>query len=300
VNTPFRIVSMGDSIIWGQGLLETEKFDYLVWQNLQAKIGNVSPPDRIAHSGAVICAKGDSEGPEPGEVPVPLYSIMEQCARYADSSEAVDIVFLDGGINDVGLATILNPLAVIPSLDSLIHGACYTSMLNLLQAVSTKFSKPTCRILVTGYYPIISPKSDPFGVATLLGLHGIAMPDFGRNDFDMVNPVVDRCEEFFQSSTEYLMGAIADAHDPRIQFVPSGFTDDNAVFAGANSLLWGLALDGTFSPLDPVAPVRHPICDTLYSDPAQGFKREFCYRASAGHPNINGAIQFCRQVMSLF
>ena len=39
--------------------------------------------------------------------------------------------------------------------------ACHDGMLVLLNKVSAKFSKASCEILVTGYYPILSAKSDP-------------------------------------------------------------------------------------------------------------------------------------------
>ena len=69
-------------------------------------------------------------------------------------------MLLDGGINDVGVASILNPLALIPSLDARVVHACHDGM---LKKVIAKFSKPACRILVTGYYSALSARSDPAG-----------------------------------------------------------------------------------------------------------------------------------------
>jgi hypothetical protein len=80
--------------------------------------------------------------------------------------------------------------------------------------------------------------------------------------------------------------------------VASGFTDDNAVFAG-DALLWGLNDD--LSPEDPVARERIPECNVIFPnelDPAEFFEREKCHRASAGHPNVNGANQFKNQIMA--
>jgi hypothetical protein len=116
--------------------------------------------------------------------------------------------------------------------------ACHDGRLVLLNKVSAKFSKPTCKILVTGYYPIVSAKSDPVGVSKLLSLYGIAIPGFLDNDLDFINPVLARCEAFFNDSTQQLVKAVADAGDARITFVPSGFTDDNSVFVPNTSLLW--------------------------------------------------------------
>lgn len=294
----FRIVSIGDSIIWGQGLLPNEKFDTLVQQALLPKNPGGVTLESLAHSGAVIGASGVSGTPQTGEVPASRLSIIEQCALYANSPDTVDLVLMNGGINDVGVASILNPFALIPPLDVRVMHACHDGMLVLLKKVISKFSKPTCKILVTGYYPILSAKSDPLGVVKLLSLFGIAVPDFLDKDLDFINPVLKRCEEFFNDSAQQLEQAIADVGDPRISFVPSGFTDANSVFVPGTSLLWGIDLDDDLSPQDPVAAARHPLCDIAHPGPLQIPERELCYRASAGHPNVQGAVQFSKQILA--
>lgn len=294
----FRIVSMGDSIIWGQGLPANEKFETLVQQALLPKYPGGVTLESLAHSGAVIGASGASGTPQAGEVPAARLSVIEQCDGYASSPDTVDLVLMDGGINDVGVASILNPFALIPPLDARVIHACHDGMLALLKKVIAKFTKPTCKILVTGYYSILSPKSDPLGVTRLLSLFGIAVPAFLDRDLDFINPVLSRCEAFFKDSTQQLARAIADARDPRIIFVPSGFTDDNSVFVPGTSLLWGLDLDDDLSPQDPVAATRHPLCDAAHPAPLQIPERELCYRASVGHPNVQGAVQFSKQILA--
>jgi len=212
--------------------------------------------------------------------------------------ETVDLVLLNGGINDVGVASILNPFSLIPPLDVRVKHACHDGMLALLEKVAAKFSKPACRILVTGYYPILSGRSDPAGVTRLLGLFGIAVPAFLDEAADFVNPVLERCEAFFTDSTQHLSQAIADARDPRIAFVPSGFTDSNSVFVPGTSLLWGISLDDDLSPRDPVAAARRPLCDIAHPGDSQVLAREICYRASAGHPNVQGAVQYSQQILA--
>jgi lysophospholipase L1-like esterase len=295
---PFRTVTLGDSIPWGQGLLDPEKYDRL----LRDKLATVHPEDvtleSVAHSGAVIGAFGATGVPQPGEVPSSRLTILEQCDQFSNTPESVDLVLLDGGINDVGVATILNPLALIPTLSSRTTRACYYGMLVLLRRISAKFSKPSCRILVTGYYSIVSDQSDPLGVEQLLKLHGIALPDFGNPGAPFLDPVIHRCHDFFDQSTISLQQAIADAGDARITFVPTGFTDANAIFVPVTSLLWELDVDNGLSPLDPVAALRHPLCDLAHPGPLEAFDREHCYRASAGHPNVDGASQIAAQLMA--
>jgi lysophospholipase L1-like esterase len=297
VVNPFRILGLGDSIIWGQGLLPEEKFTTLVQQALLPAHPEGVTLESLAHSGAVIGANGATGTPQVEEVPASRLSIIEQCDGFASSPDNVDLVIMNGGINDVGVATILNPLALIPSLDAKLVHACHDGMLVLLKKVSAKFSKSTCRILVAGYYPILSAMSDPVGVSKLLSLFGVAVPDFLEKDFDFINPVFNRCEAFFKDSTTQLMKAIADAGDPRITFVPSGFTDANSAFVPNTSLLWSLTLTDDLAPQDPVAPSRHPLCEAAYPNPVQVLDREICYRASAGHPNVQGAVQFSKQIM---
>ena len=299
---PFRIVTLGDSIPWGQGLLPQEKYDSLIAAELQSAHPQGVTLENVAHSGAVIGAFGATGTPCPGEVPCARLTIVEQCDQFANAPDTVDLVLLDGGINDVGVATILNPLALIPTLSSRTTRACHDAMLLLLRKVSAKFSKPSCQILVTGYYTIVSDQSDPVGARQLLKLHGIALPDFGDAgaqflEPEFLDPVIHRCHEFFAESTAALQRAITDADDPRIKFVPTGFTDANAIFVPGTSLLWQLNLDDGLSPEDPVAAQRHVQCDIVHSDPLEAFAREHCYRASAGHPNVEGALQFKNQLM---
>jgi hypothetical protein len=296
---PFRIVTLGDSIPWGQGLLEPDKYDVRVRDALKVTHPEgVTLVPRLAHSGAVIGAFGATGDPESGEVPGSRPTIIEQCDAFADSPETVDLVLMDGGINDVGVATILNPFAIIPTLSSRITRACHDGMLVLLRRIGAKFSKPSCRIVVTGYYPIVSELSDPLGVEKLLSIHGIALPPFANVEGDVFEPVVHRCQEFFDQSTSELKRAIVDAGDARIRFVPTGFTDSNAIFVPRTSLLWALDVDDGLSPLDPVAGVRHQSCNLAHPSPIEVFAREHCYRASAGHPNPGGAERFCAQILA--
>jgi hypothetical protein len=63
-----------------------------------------------------------------------------------------------------GVATIVNPITTHDHLTSRTIRHCYDDMRLLLRAIATTFTKPTARIVVTGYYPIFSRDSDPVGV----------------------------------------------------------------------------------------------------------------------------------------
>ena len=292
----YRIANLGDSVPWGQGLNEPDKYDLNVQRILEGQYASVTLT-RCAHSGAVINDHGHGDGPAQGEVPVSLPTILTQCESFDASAAEVDLVLINGGINDVGVSTILNPFAVVPPLAAKVHSACHDNMLTLLEHVTAKFTKASCRILVTGYYIIISEQSDPLGVRRLLSSHGIAPPPFLSDD-DLLEPLVKRCSDFFKDSTNELRSAVADAGDPRITFVPSGFTEANAVFVPTTSLLWGLELDDDLDPEDPVAAARHAQCDITFGSAIDILPRQQCYRASAGHPNPAGARQFLSQILA--
>jgi IPT/TIG domain len=140
----FRIASLGDSVVWGQGLLEPQKFSMLVADTLTARYNGsiaVFATDRCAHSGArIVPSAGD--GPDPqaprlpgdfaGECPSPVPSVTAQVAGWtagmlaAGQGREIDLVILDGGANDVRITTIMNPSASDPALSAVTTAACST------------------------------------------------------------------------------------------------------------------------------------------------------------------------------
>lgn len=290
-----RVVTLGDSVCWGQGLREEQKFDTLVSGALTSPATKVTI-ERLAHSGAVIGDQDRGGLTAAGEVPVSSPTIIQQCERFANDPANVNVVLLNGGINDVGVARILNPFALVPSLSFRIRRACLCGMSALLRVVTRKFTKADCRILVIGYYPILSELSDPFKAMRILNLYGISRPPFTElGDVDFINSVVARCRQFFEDSTTALQQAIADVGDSRVKFVATGFTTANAMFTD-NPLLW--ALDRFLNPQDPVAATRRPQCDLTF-DLSRPIERILCHRASAGHPNIDGARQIAKQTLAV-
>src|SRR5712692_9098051 len=109
----FRVVTLGDSIMWGQGLRESEKFSTQIQQWLETTVGRSVQLDVFAHSRAVIAPDEthDQQSPKPGEVPDRHPSITAQATR-VPHPEDVDLVMIDGGINDMGAQHIVNPLHV--------------------------------------------------------------------------------------------------------------------------------------------------------------------------------------------
>jgi hypothetical protein len=150
---PFNMVTLGDSIIWGQGLPESMKFRRLVANWLQSQYGTsrkVVQWTTHAHSGAVTgwglyptetcpspqnCNDPDiwyamhpSSGygpgyPYPGEVPFGYPSISFQIGMTVNDLKLkgvdpanVDLVLFDGCINDLSATNIVNPSLVETNL----------------------------------------------------------------------------------------------------------------------------------------------------------------------------------------
>jgi hypothetical protein len=78
-----RIVVFGDSVTWGQGLLDTEKFSTIVGTRLGVPVEHIT---MLAHSGAVIGVGINPEVPaQPGEVPRPYPTILQQVNGFSDA-----------------------------------------------------------------------------------------------------------------------------------------------------------------------------------------------------------------------
>jgi lysophospholipase L1-like esterase len=182
---PFRMLVLGDSVMWGQGLADEHKFSYLVRQWICEQRNNRSCPDKEdvqihveAHSGAVIAKpEKDNQKKEEdrftrtvapvryaGEVNNEYPTVWGQVdlARryYSDNSiplEDVDLILVNGGINDMGAPRILAPKVLgflAGNINDFAKKYCEDDMKLLLDKVANTF--PNARIVVPGYFPLVS------------------------------------------------------------------------------------------------------------------------------------------------
>jgi lysophospholipase L1-like esterase len=290
-----KIAILGDSVAWGQGLAMADKY----WYQVAAALGADPDNDVIvtAHSGAIIgVGVADATTANNGEVPFHTPTILEQIAQVPNPG-AVDLVLLNGGINDVGVDTIIDPFQDLHQLNQLTDQACFQDMSTLLGQVLTVFTKPGCRFVVTGYYPILSADSeleivggvDVFG--HLLGIHGLGFP-LNLDHAAVTSKVCRQALAFWQTSEAALArAATAAAQSPAasgrpVQFVSTTFAAPNALFASQQYLF---AFGDDLAPEDEVIAARERSCDLQYPDPLDFVSREQCYHASVGHPNVQGA-----------
>ena len=276
------LLVIGDSVLWGQGLIEAHKSANLLAGHLQAEL------KMVAHSGANIGIRDSHESLTLfGEVPCSYPTIQEQIQSYAGATARVDWVLMNGGINDVDVRRILNPLHPQFDLGRNTRKYCGRDMLTLLQQTMAKF--PQARVLVVGYFPVLSHQSSQRGIECLFSaVHGVKFAPIFQPDL-FRNALVDHCLRFWKVSTESLQDAVTQANQSagsaRAIFVDSGITEAGAAYA-PDSLLWELDPDDPFKAMDEVAPQRHAACDLVG---VNIFQKTQCYLVSTGHPNVAGA-----------
>jgi len=308
------LLSIGDSVMWGQGLLKNDKFCYKVAHKLSRRLNIDLSVCNLAHSGATAIARGvESASPitDPsfyslddsasGEVPRANPTALEQAMNYSGDSDAVRYVLVNGSINDVSIYNILNPSFDRSRLDRLIEQHCHREINVLLRYVACKFAKAT--ILLLGYFPILSTESNPAGSLAFLVtyLHGGAELRTLTIDYRWEFPW-DLAMEFWRKSTDALQAAVKEVGEPeRVVFVASGFTEENALFAREPLLRQPTLEQGLFHDL---------VDDMRYDDrlrecpkydqelyPRDQTAEFYCRNASLGHPTESGADRYASSIL---
>jgi hypothetical protein len=168
-NTPprstLKIVTLGDSVVWGDGNTEQNKFVVKVAHDLANATDRSTEIVAYAHSGARLATADDPNSLVPTDGPVyqmdlnserPTTAEQEQCAAAHDAD--AELVILDGCINEVGATKIALPIPLNWTTTKHIHqwayAACSQPMLDLLKSV--KLSFPAATIVVVNYYQIVT------------------------------------------------------------------------------------------------------------------------------------------------
>lgn len=296
-----RMMVLGDSVTWGQGLLEQQKMHTLVAQ-ASSRAGSMPAIHVAAHSGATIGVGGmlTLRPPVPGEVPRAHPTILEQSASMpASLAASVDLVLVNGGINDVDIRFILSPYTDANDLADTTARACGADLAVLLSDVAHRF--PMARVVVLTYYPMLSVLSRFSSGREFLDALGAPPPVamMASDPATRVPAVWDRivanCGIFHAASTTAIMAAVAGVNAqldaPRFAVADAGFTADNAALA-PDPWLFGVNWD--LSPQDPIALDRRRACDLFEPD---AVRRQQCYRASAGHPNAQCAQRYAAAIL---
>jgi lysophospholipase L1-like esterase len=298
---PFTMICLGDSVMWGQGLEETTKFTWLVKTWLESKLpGRTVNRFVYARSGATIAP--DPEAPESGvkpwmndrtlgEVPCSWPWVRQQVivagkemASQQIAADAVDLVLVDGGINDMRVGTLLDAGKSSAEVREKSAEFCGRQMSDLLGRIRSAF--PKAKILVTGYFPIVTEETDLQALGVLLAL---LLPVVGAAFTPVIRTkLAELSATWYQASNEDLAGAVASFNSSTLN--PAG--TPQAAFA---KIPWGVVHSyGASSsrlylaglPNDPVYWQRLAACASAGAGKAGN---PLCLDAKVGHPNQSGA-----------
>lgn len=315
---PFEFLVVGDSLISGQGLGETEKSYTQVKQWLETEIFEGARPVSLkvkAHSGASIGLRpaeiealkkaGISENKFfPDEVNISFPSIRAQIdaalTEYKDPG-MVDLIMLSGGITDIRLSVILDPFRSNAKLGSDIVKHCNEAMFEMLSHAAKNF--PNALIVVVGYYPMLSKQSS---VKKIIN-HILELYDFPDPLKPLINnplkrwllkyyanKMIRRSLLWADSSTVEFKKAVdrvnAGLGKQRVVFIESPIKEENSL-GTKNSLLYELGKNGKLA--DTTAAERKAVCEQtlpeLRRSTGMKFKTHMCEMASIGHPTPAGA-----------
>jgi hypothetical protein len=282
------LLVIGDSVAWGQGLQEHHKTANILARHLCAEV------QMLAHSGAKIGIRDSYTVTMPSrEVPCFFPTILQQLQSFTGDPTHVQWVLMNGGINDVEVQRLFNPM--IPQFELELHtrNYCGRDLLTLLQQVVNRFTN--ARVLVLGYYPVLSQRSRPQGVEAIFSVvHGMKFAPL----FDPAivrKKIIENCVRFWKLSNGLLRNAVEQVNrtsrETRAVFVDSGMDEANAAYT-PQSLHWEIDLTAPDQAPDEVAADRVAACELVADGELQRYQ---CKLSSVGHPNVAGALKMAEQ-----
>jgi hypothetical protein len=335
---PLEMLVLGDSIMWGQGLRPEEKFSWRIKCWLQEKTNREVTQTVFAHSGALIA--GATETPRfksnDGEVNLPYPSINEELdharAFYGPGNTKVNLILLDGCINDVDVSNLLS-VATDPNwLRERINTNCKVGMHDLLKRVTDTF--PNAQVIVPSYYRIISSSTaDNAFIRQLAKSLNSGRPEARRmSDKEMRDRLIKLSELWYRASSADIREAVetinaelaARSLPPRVSFVEIDYWPEHS-FSADDTLLWNFIFGSTnlsglrkfivilsfgtnaYKPNDEVRESRNRSCNETFKapkgvkeTPAEKSSRKdrllICRYASLGHPNEMGALVYTEAI----
>ncbi|MGH9871824.1 MAG: SGNH/GDSL hydrolase family protein [Pyrinomonadaceae bacterium] len=249
---PLQMLVLGDSIMWGQGLRDDEKFSTRVKCWLQEKTNREVKLHIEAHSGAVISGSTLATPTfmsSNGEVNMTSPTINEQLDHaiqyYAQNQTSPALILMNGCINDVGVKNLLAASTPLEDVRAQARQNCGEKMQLLLQRVRIGF--PHAQVVVTGYYPIVSLQTaDNAFLRLLVKKLNSQRPEARKmSDKEMRQHLIAISSEWYKSSTANLAEAVMKTNEaantepssPRVMFAEIQFGPEH-VFAAPETLLW--------------------------------------------------------------
>ena len=331
---PVNMLVLGDSISWGQGLKDEHKIWHLIKSWLEQNTGREVRAKVEAHSGALIGTPGGS-GVDPraeygldGELSRAFPTVNDQIDNaipaFPDPS-VVDLVLVDGCINDVDARRLLNGVNTPDSIRELAQAKCGAPVEALLNRIVNAFTN--AHVVITGYYPIITEKTtnDLFMRTLARRFYTPAAGSARLNDKALRARLIAISREWYQTSDQMLAAAArkldaqsaARGSRQRVLFASAGFYPEHS-FAASQSRLWGFDASALRKMLvvltlgkvklrtnDERRSQRSELCKIQYQKPAQESLEEKsvredrllrCKLAAVGHPNRKGAAMYAEAI----
>jgi hypothetical protein len=321
---------LGDSVVWGQGLKEEKKFHSIVREQIRGELPTSRDLREVfrAHSGATILPEEKLCPIEPGEVPITtptifaeLQSALSDYYSFGVKEEEINLVLLNGGINDVTFPVIVNPFTSDKSLIKLSQkylGAA--GMQPLLNTLLKTF--PNALVCLTGYFPIISTETDPNLLLHLLlaffGQQGSAkiLKKAAKRQAELQKKAVKNTAQTSQpnwligrlselsalwkrESDADLLNTVRTIGNPRVLFVPVEFASAEC-YAAPRTNFWRITGSGggvgNLVSDDSMFELRQQICPKVNKD-LEPLGRLTCVPAGAGHPNELGAAKYANAII---
>jgi hypothetical protein len=321
---PLELLVVGDSLIFGQGLLEKDKIYTHVAEWLRAS-GRTVNMKMKAHSGSTLkfhaneaeayrkAGREETFYYKP-EVNVSFPSTWKQLEVAADEYQrerknGADLILLSGCVTDITVAKVLDPKGDDELLKRQAKQYCRDDMLDVLNHAARLH--PSAKIAVVGYFPMISPKSN--GKRLFNGWleardTGRVMKWFMNNAltrkliFQKIgNRAIQRSRLWLEESNMQLASAVDDFNRQlgrtRAVFVRSPLTEDNSVEA-PNTMLFRMLKNGV--PEDPMFQERKVDCNQALTELKRStgldYPIRFCEVAGVGHPNPAGARKYAEAI----
>ena len=332
---PLQMLVLGDSIMWGQGLKDEEKFSSRVKCWLQEQTNREVKVHVEAHSGAVISGSAlaqPSFTTSDGEVNLTSPTINEQLDHavqfYKQNQATPALILMNGCINDIGVKNLLAASTPLEDLRAQVRQNCGEKMQLLLQRVRNSF--PQSQVVVTGYYPIVSLQTADNAFLRLLvkKLNNQRTEARSMTDKEMRQRLIMISDEWYKTSSASLAEAVMktngrESPSPKVAFAEIQFGPEH-LFAAPETLLWTFLFASTkasgfakvvvllsfgtaaYKANDHVRESRIKSCEQTFKKPngkedkKQKEDREdlflICRYASLGHPNNTGAMVYTEAI----
>lgn len=326
-----NMLVLGDSILWGQGLKEEHKSWFLVKSWLEES-GVIVHAKIEAHAGALVGAPGvalpkflTTYGEVNSAWPT-LHDQIDDALHAFSDPDQVDLVLVDGCINDVSARRFLNAANTGDGIEKLAAEKCGQPVQELLLRIASVF--PSAHIVATGYYPVISEKTphDLFMRVLAKRFYAPMTSEAPKlSDDELLKRLATVSTRWYEASNKSLLEAVektnaalaAKGSRQRALFAEIPFKPEHA-FAAKESKLWGF--DGTtFRKLlavvtigrvnlrsnDEVRSQRASMCEEFFKRPSneteeqkQTRKNELmvCRLAAIAHPNRKGAVAYADSI----